>query len=183
MQKCGVPKIHFLFHLFIYLFGCTGSQLWQVGSLVVAPGLLSCGIRTLSCGMHVGSSSLTRDRTRAPCIGSAESYPLYHQGSPPKMHFRKLLSQGFFGYKQNEAIQINSSKKHEVRNPQGNLMDPKYKYRNRQSYQTTVLSIFHQGCMIPASFSTSRLWLISEERFSQFICMHTAKNGACPEST
>ena len=37
--------------------------------------------------------------------------------------------------------------------------------------------------MIPASFSTSRLWLISEERFSQFICMHTAKNGACPEST
>ena len=49
----------------IYLFGCT--------VLVVAGGLLSCGMRTLSCGMHVGSSSLTRDQSRAPCIGSAES--------------------------------------------------------------------------------------------------------------
>ena len=48
---------------------------------LVVPGL-SCGMRTLSCGMHVGSSSLTRDRTWAPCIGSAESYPLHHQGSP-----------------------------------------------------------------------------------------------------
>ena len=36
----------------------------------------------LSCGMHAGSSSLTRDRTWAPCIGSAESYPLDHQGYP-----------------------------------------------------------------------------------------------------
>ena len=35
-------------------------------SLVVACGLLSCG-------MHVGSSSLTRDRTRAPCIACAKS--------------------------------------------------------------------------------------------------------------
>ena len=32
--------------------------------------------------MHVGSSSPTRDRTRALCIGSSESYPLGHQGSP-----------------------------------------------------------------------------------------------------
>ena len=39
-------------------------------------------MRTLSCGTHVGSSSLTRDRTRAPCIGSTESYPLHHQGCP-----------------------------------------------------------------------------------------------------
>ena len=45
------------------------------------PGL-SCGMQTLSCGMHVGSSSLTRDRTRAPCIGSMESSPLHHQGNP-----------------------------------------------------------------------------------------------------
>ena len=36
----------------------------------------------LNCGMHVGSSSLTRDQTQAPCTGSAESYPLRHQGSP-----------------------------------------------------------------------------------------------------
>ena len=36
----------------------------------------------LSCGMHVGSSSLTRNRTWPPSIGSTESYPLDHQGSP-----------------------------------------------------------------------------------------------------
>ena len=53
-----------------------------MGSLVAARQLLSCGTRTLSCSMHVGSSSLTKDRTLAPCIGSAESYPLRHQGSP-----------------------------------------------------------------------------------------------------
>ena len=53
-----------------------------MGSLVVVYELLSRGMRTLSCSMHVRSSSLTRDRTRAPCIGSTESYPLCHQGSP-----------------------------------------------------------------------------------------------------
>ena len=26
--------------------------------------------------MHVGSSSLTRDQTQGPCIGSVETYPL-----------------------------------------------------------------------------------------------------------
>ena len=31
---------------------------------------------------HVGCSSLTRDRTLVPCIGSAESQPLDNQGSP-----------------------------------------------------------------------------------------------------
>ena len=45
-------------------------------------GSFSCGVRTLSCGMHVGSGSPSRDRTWAPCIGSAESYLLDHQGSP-----------------------------------------------------------------------------------------------------
>ena len=73
-------KIAHLFVLFlknIYLF------------ISAAPGLscgmraLRCGMRDLfSCGVHVGSSSPTRDRTRAPCIGSVESYPLAHQGSP-----------------------------------------------------------------------------------------------------
>ena len=38
--------------------------------------------------MHAGSSSPTRDRTQAPCIGSMESYPLDHQGSPPHPCFR-----------------------------------------------------------------------------------------------
>ncbi|XP_054945140.1 phosphatidylinositol-glycan biosynthesis class F protein isoform X1 [Physeter macrocephalus] len=58
---------------------------WQV--LVAARQLLSCGMQTLSCGMHVGPSSLTRDRTQAPCIGSAESYLLRHQGSPSSFLF------------------------------------------------------------------------------------------------
>ena len=56
---------------FIYL-----SRLCQV--LVVA-------CRLLSCSMHAGSSSLTRDQTWAPCIGSTESYPLDHQGSPSEI--------------------------------------------------------------------------------------------------
>ena len=37
---------------------------------------------TLSCSVHVGSSAPNSDRTWVPCIGSAESYPLNHQGSP-----------------------------------------------------------------------------------------------------
>ena len=51
----------FIFKILIYLFGHAGFQLW-----------------------HVGSSSLTRDRTQAPCIGSADvqSQPLDHRGSP-----------------------------------------------------------------------------------------------------
>ena len=50
-------------------------------------GLLSCGMQTPICVMHVGSSSLTRDRTQAPCIGSMESYPLSHQGSSSQASF------------------------------------------------------------------------------------------------
>ena len=69
-------SVYFFFFLKIYLF------IWLHQVLVAAGRLLSCGLRTLSCGMHVGSSSLTRARTRAPCIGSTESYPLRHQGSP-----------------------------------------------------------------------------------------------------
>ena len=48
---------------------------------MAGPGL-SCGMWAVSCSMHVGSRSLTRDRTQAPCIGSVESYPLDHQGRP-----------------------------------------------------------------------------------------------------
>ena len=50
--------------------------------LVVACGLLSCGMRTLSCGIHARSSSPTRDWTRAPCIGNRVLNLLDHQGSP-----------------------------------------------------------------------------------------------------
>ena len=49
----------------------------------MARRLLSCSKQTLSCGMHVGSSSPTRDQTQAPSIGSVESYPMDHQESPP----------------------------------------------------------------------------------------------------
>ena len=38
--------------------------------------------RLLSCCMHVGSSSPTRDQTRVPYVGSVESYPLDYQESP-----------------------------------------------------------------------------------------------------
>ena len=69
-------------YLFIYLFWlhwvlavALGMFLRHAGSFVVA-----CGI--FSCSMHAGSSSPTRDRTWAPCIGSSEPYPLDHQGSP-----------------------------------------------------------------------------------------------------
>ena len=59
---------------FIHLF------IWLYWVLVVARRIfsrsmrtLSCSMWTLSCGMHVGSSPLIRDRTWAPCTGSAES--------------------------------------------------------------------------------------------------------------
>ena len=52
------------FLMFIYLFGCTRSSLRHAGSSVV--------VYELSL-WHVGSSSLTRDRTCNPCVGSIES--------------------------------------------------------------------------------------------------------------
>ena len=42
---------------------------------------------------HAGSSSPTRHRTPVPCIGSVESYPLDHQGSPL---FLQLLKTGVY---------------------------------------------------------------------------------------
>ena len=59
--------------------------------IYLAAAGLSCGMRDLRCGVrdlqlqHVGSFSCSMwdlDRTQAPCIGSAESQPLDHQGSP-----------------------------------------------------------------------------------------------------
>ena len=52
--------------------GMWGPQLPHVKSLVAAWELLG----------HVGSSSLTRDSTQAPSIGSTGRQPLNHQGSP-----------------------------------------------------------------------------------------------------
>ena len=54
-------KKYLFFYLAVLVFSCGthDSQLW-----------------------HVGSSSPTRDQTLVPCIGSTESQPLDHQGSP-----------------------------------------------------------------------------------------------------
>ena len=60
-----------------------------MGSLVAACGLISCS-------MHAGSSSPTRDWTQAPCIGSAGSYPLDHQGTPFAQFVIGLFSFFFF---------------------------------------------------------------------------------------
>ena len=57
--------------IFIYLFGCPRSQL-----------------------QHVGSSSLTRDQTWAPCTGSLQSQALDHQGRPLKFFFNILHMAG-----------------------------------------------------------------------------------------
>ena len=68
-------------------FGCTGSQLWHVGSLLVA-----CKLLAVACELLVAlveSSSLIRDRTRVLCTGSADSGPLDHQGSA-EYSFNKL---------------------------------------------------------------------------------------------
>ena len=55
-------------------------SMWDL--LVAACGLLVAVCEIFSCGRHEGCSSQTRDRTQAPCIGSAEYYPLDYQGSP-----------------------------------------------------------------------------------------------------
>ena len=52
---------------------------WLHCVLVMAQGIFNCGMRTLSCNVWtlsygiVGSSSLTKDQTWAPCIGSVKS--------------------------------------------------------------------------------------------------------------
>ena len=55
-------QLHFFFDIYLFI--------WLLWVLVVA-----CGIFAAACELLVaacGSSSLTRDRTRAPCIGSVE---------------------------------------------------------------------------------------------------------------
>ena len=57
-------------------------QLWHAGSFSCGMGdLFSCSMQDLQL-RRVGSCSLTRDQTLAPCIGSVECQPLDHQGSP-----------------------------------------------------------------------------------------------------
>ena len=58
----------YLFIWFIYLVALGLSCV--AGSLVAAHRLLSCGMQTLSCSMHVGSSSLSRIEPGAPELGA-----------------------------------------------------------------------------------------------------------------
>ena len=80
----------FIYLIFILAAPGLSCGMWDL--LVAAGSLLSCSMSTLSCGMHVGSSSLTRDRTWAPCTGSMESYPLDYQGSPWTSFFKRNIS-------------------------------------------------------------------------------------------
>ena len=73
-------------YLFNYLFGCARDQdlrslLQHAGALVVAGELLVVA--------YVGSSSLTKDGTQSPCIGTEESQPLDHQGNFHTQTFHK----------------------------------------------------------------------------------------------
>ena len=67
---------HILKKKYLFLFVCLAGQV-----LVAAHGIFSCAMQTLEL-CHVGSRSLTRDQTWAPCIERAESPPLDHQESP-----------------------------------------------------------------------------------------------------
>ena len=86
----------FIFKIFIYLFWLCWVLVVARGTFLVACLAAACGL--LSCSMHVGSSFSTRDRTWAPCIGSMESHPLDHEGSPGLSIFiGKLSSFTFIG--------------------------------------------------------------------------------------
>ena len=74
---CVLPHTDQNGHLF--LFFSFFNLLFRLCQVLVA----AC---RLSCGLHVGSSSLTREWTWARCTGSTESYPLDHQGSPQNGH-------------------------------------------------------------------------------------------------
>ena len=78
----GCPFYFIFIFIFLKIYLVAPGLSCSRWTLVVARRLLSCGMRTSSRSMHVGSSSPTRDRTRAPCTGSTESQPLRHQGSP-----------------------------------------------------------------------------------------------------
>ena len=98
--------LSFFFFLSIYLF--TYLFIWLCWVLVAARGLRSCGMQTPSCGTHVGSSSLTRDRTQAPCIGSvAESYHCATRKVPLLFPIRAgLLAMNYLSFCLSENILI-----------------------------------------------------------------------------
>ena len=86
--------------------------MWLHQVLAAAGGLLRGAVQTLGCGTHVGSGSLTRDQTPAPCVGSVESQPLCHQKSPPALYlsrgyiFKNFDSPKFLGNENNAVTPI-----------------------------------------------------------------------------
>ena len=97
---------------FIYFF--KNIYLFRLRQVLVA----AC--RLFGCGMYAGSHSLTRDRTQAPCIGAAESYPLDHQGCPE----RAILNNSYpfaEGYPQ-ALVQFTIDKLYGNRNVTRNLL-------------------------------------------------------------
>ena len=70
-QENQADLLFFMFDFFLGGGNPNFIYLAVVG-LSVACEIFSCSIQTLSLG-HVGSSSLTRDQTQAPCIGSTGS--------------------------------------------------------------------------------------------------------------
>ena len=66
LNHCATREaLNYFFNVYVcmYLF-------WLRWVLVAACGIFSCGMRTLSCSMHVGSSSPTRNRTQPPSLGA-----------------------------------------------------------------------------------------------------------------
>ena len=99
-----------LFLKSIYLFRLCRVLVAACGTFLAAWGFLVAACGLLSCSMHAGSRSPTRDQTRAPCIGSTESYPLDHQGSPSSYFFTFSILV-FFYYKIHGAITISNENK------------------------------------------------------------------------
>ena len=81
------------FLIYIYSFVC-----------LAAPGL-SRGMQDLCSSLsHVGSSSLTKDGT--PCLGSSESQPLDHRGSPHKGALSKRKTQQEGGVRRSRRVSL-----------------------------------------------------------------------------
>ena len=100
----------------------------------LASQCLSCHTWDLQL-QHMRSSSLTRDRTQTPCIGSTASEPLYHQWSPFCIFLTWLLkvpgantiislwSRGWLPVMKTSSLYSFSSHRLRIRTPQS-LPDP-----------------------------------------------------------
>ena len=104
------------FIICLYLCGCARSQL-----------------------QHVGSSSLTRDGTRAPCVGRMESQPVDHQGRSPSYLY---LTQICFTMTSTHQFQF------------FHLVQPE---PTKPCFHIAAFSIFEDNYKVPSSFLFSGL--------------------------